>query len=97
MTVGFQPASKADIDTRAGVLATQVRDLFGQVEQFQAWLSGIADATLTAAPYGYSQADVTLLKSAFTQLDQLRVVATGGAAQAAANNFLFFSDQIARP
>lgn len=97
MSVGFQPGSKADIDNRAGALATQVRDVLDNVAQFQGYLAGLTDAVLQAAPFAYSEADVTLLKSAFTQLDALRQVALGSQAQPEANNFLFFSNQIARP
>ncbi len=94
MSVGF-PTDKVSIDARAGDLARRVRDVLTDVQRFQAFLAGKTDAELVAL--GYTQADVTLLKSAYTQLDSLRTLATGGSTQATANNFLYFSNQLLGP
>lgn len=91
MSVGF-PQDKAAIDIRAGALSVQIRDLLTDISEFQGLLATKQDTDLTAL--GYTEAEVTLLKSAFTQLDQLRQVALGQATQSAANNFLFFSNQL---
>lgn len=91
MSVGFS-SDKTAIDARAGGLSTQIRDLFTQIQLFEQFLAGKQDTDLTAL--GYSEPEVTLLKSAFTQLDQLRQLATGQSTQATVNNFLFFSDQL---
>ncbi len=97
MSVGF-PQNKVDIDARAGSLAVQVRDMLSSIQVFQAFLSGKTSADLVKLGYtdGTSGTvdEVTLLKSAYTQLDQLRLVAIGQGTVTAANNFLFFSDQI---
>lgn len=91
MSVGF-PQDKAAIDARAGSLSTQIRDLLTAIQQFETFLGGKADTDLTAL--GYTSAEVAVLKSAFTQLDQLRQIATGSTTASAANNFLFFSNQL---
>lgn len=97
MSVGF-PADKGAIDARSGSLATQIRDLFTQISQFQSFLGTQTDAQLAALGYSGNTTtagtDIYTLRSAFTQLNQLRAVATGGATLPAVNNFLFFSDQL---
>lgn len=94
MSAGY-PDNKAAVDARAGLLALQARDLFVQVANFQSYLGSKTDPELTAL--GYTAAEVTLLKAAFAQLDQLRLVATGQAAQSPANNFLFNSNKLIGP
>lgn len=91
MAVGY-PQDLAAINSRAGSLAYQMRELLGNIQNFQSFLSGQSDAALVAL--GFVEADVTLLKGAYTQLDALRLVAYGQQAQPAANNFLFFSNKL---
>lgn len=92
MSVGF-PTTKGDFDSRAGMLATAVRDDLLRCSQFCALLqsSQWADANLIAL--GYTQAEVTTLKAAFTDLGgtgtSLYTLAHAGAALAAANDFFF--------
>lgn len=93
MSVGFSQDRTA-IDNRAGSLSAQTRDLLTQIQHFQLFLSGKSDADLMNMPNGYTQDEVTLLKSAILALDQLRLVAQGQATQSAENNFLFFSNQL---
>lgn len=94
MSVGY-PDNKAAMDARAGGLAIQARDLFAAVGNFQAYLASKTDSELVTL--GYTQGEVTLLKSAFTQLDALRLVATGQQTVPAANNFLFNSNKLVGP
>lgn len=86
MSVGFS-ADKAAIDQRAGSLTYQLRETFNQVQTVKAWLDSKLDSDLTAL--GYSSAEVTTLRAAFTDLDNLRKVAHAQGTQAAANDFFF--------
>jgi hypothetical protein len=98
MSVGF-PSTKGDFDSRAGQLATALRQDLFQCSQFSALLQGApwnTDSNLVAL--GYTQAEVTLLKAAFTDLggtgSSLYRIANGQAFVGAANNFLFNSNQL---
>lgn len=88
MAIGF-PQTKADIDSRAGALATSVRDLLGQVQRFQQYLVATPDANLTGL--GYSTTEVAQLKSAFTDLDKLRTIYEGTGTQASVYDFRQFA------
>jgi hypothetical protein len=94
MSVGF-PVSKNDIDLQAGQLAIQVRDLFVQIDNFRAFLDTKETDDLVAM--GYNEVDngeVTLLKSAITQLSEGGKVLRGLQAQPEVNDFLHFSNLI---
>ncbi len=91
MAVGYA-ADKAALDSRAGHLAASMRDLLVDVQRMKMWLDARTDEQVMAL--GYTADEVTLLKSAFTQLDALRAIATGQSTQATANNFLHFSNQL---
>lgn len=86
MTVGF-PLTKDQLDTRLGQLALQVRDGLAESSQLKALLDGQTDAALVAL--GYVQAEVTLMRAAYTDLYNLNRVATAQATQPAANDFFF--------
>lgn len=88
MAVGF-PTDKPNIDGRVGHLAVTVCDSLAEVSRIKAWLDGRTDAELIAL--GYTQPEVTALKSAFTDLDKLSKIATGQATQAEANDFFFWA------
>lgn len=98
MSVGFQ-STKGDFDSRAGMLVTALRlDLF-QCSEFCKVLQNApwsTDANLIAL--GYTQAEVTLLKAAFTDLggtgNSLYRIANGQAFVGSANNFLFNANQL---
>lgn len=94
MTVGA-PQDKNAIDNRAYSLAVQMRDLLVEIQNFQAFLATKTSQNLMDLTY--TQSEVDLLKSAFTQLDAGRLVLLGQATQPAANNFLFFSNQLVGP
>ena len=88
MPVGF-PTAKGDVDSRAGQLSLQLRDTFTQIQTFAAWLATQTDANLITL--GYVQGEVNTLRSAITDLDQLRTIFQGGAALASAKDFRTFS------
>lgn len=98
MSAGF-PATKNDFDSLLGGLATAVRlDLYKWSQAFQLVTSApwSTDSNMTAL--GYTQAEVTLLKAAATDLGgsgvSLYRIAIGQASNAAANNYLFNSNQL---
>ncbi len=98
MSVGF-PSSKSDFDSRAGQLATAVRQNLYNCSQFSALLQGApwaTDANMVAL--GYTAGEVTLLKAAFTDLggtgSSLYRIANGLAFVGSNNNFFFNSNQL---
>lgn len=86
MSVGF-PATKTDIDLRAGQAVVNAREAMDSIIRINVWLGEQSDASLVAL--GYTQTEVTLLKSSFTDLANLVGVARGTRTQAAANDFFF--------
>lgn len=90
MAVGLG-RSRADIDYRAGQLATALRNTFDEIDRFQAFLAGFPDADLEAAPIGYTTTDVAQLKSAFTDLAQLGAVYRGTATRTPAYDYRTFA------
>ena len=98
MSVGF-PATKGDFDSRAGSLVVALRQNLLNCSAFCAVLQGSpwsTDANLVAL--GYTQAEVTLLKAAFTDLggtgNSLYRIANGQAFVGSNNNFLFNANQL---
>jgi hypothetical protein len=87
MSVGF-PSDKAAIDQRVGSLVLNLRVTLDQCGTVKAWLdSQQPDSALTAL--GYTAGEVTILRAAFTDLDNLRKLAHAQATQPAANDFFF--------
>jgi hypothetical protein len=86
MSVGFT-TDKGTVDQRAGSLAWQLRSTLDQIQLMKAWLDAQADVVLTNL--GYATADITLLRAAYTDLDNLRKVAHGLQAQPGASDFFF--------
>ena len=86
MTVGY-PLTKDTLDSRLGQVAIQARDGLSEAVKVKGMLDGQTDAALVAL--GYTQAEVTLMRAAFTDLFNLNRVATAQATQPAANDFLF--------
>lgn len=91
MAVGF-PREKRDIDNRAGYLALKLREWCEEVEQFKAVLDTLDEDALVAL--GYTGGEVALLKSAITDLDNLRQVAQGSRVQPAASDFFWFARRL---
>ena len=89
MSVGF-PTDKVTIDARAGQIAQSIRNILkDDVVNFKTWLDSVSDASLITA--GYTQSEVDLLRASFTDLDNLRKVAT--AVQSTGVNDFFFNSK----
>ncbi len=89
MAVGF-PAGKPEIDNRAGGLVTALRDDLYRCSQFSTLLqSGGAWTDANLILLGYTQAEVTTLKAAFTDLTSLYNVAHANGTVLASNDFFF--------
>lgn len=86
MTVGY-PVSLADVNARAGQLATALRDDLAAIDRFNAWIVAQPDAFFTGL--GMAGADLTLLRAAFTDLDKVYLLAHALATQPAASDFFF--------
>lgn len=91
MAIGF-PREKRDIDNRAGYLALKLREWCEEVEQFKAVLDTLDEPALVAL--GYTSEEVALLKSAVTDLDNLRQVAQGQRMQEQASDFFWFARRL---
>lgn len=92
MTAGKQ-IDKATINSDAGSIARATFAGFKAVAQFKAWLDGVTDGTLTGT-YGFAQADVDDMRSAFGDLDQLRTIFEGSATLGSAKDFRAFSKRL---
>jgi hypothetical protein len=84
MSAGF-PIDKGTVDQRVASIAWQLRNTFNEVSLIKAWVDGKTDAELIAL--GYTQAEADLIQAAYTDLDNLRKVATGQQATGASNFF----------
>lgn len=93
MSVGF-PSSKNDLDSRAGSLVVAARDSLYNCSQFCAKLQNFTTLTDAAMiTLGYSQAEVTTMKSGFLDLggtgNSLYRIANGLAFVGSNNDFFF--------
>jgi hypothetical protein len=90
MSVGFT-IDKAGIDSRAGQLVLNLRQALQSCSDMCDLLNDTSvfanDAALTAL--GYTAAEVTTLRAAFTDLKKLWQISHAAATQAAANDFFF--------
>lgn len=91
MSIGY-PTDKATIDARVGNSVIALRNQLEDVTRIKAWIDTQTDAQLIAL--GYVQADVDVLRPAFTDLANLAKVANGQATQAQANNFFFWAGKL---
>jgi hypothetical protein len=87
MTVGLPP-DKAQLDAWSGALARDVVTWMNRVDKLQALLAGLTNPVLQAAPYGYTQPEIDLLKSGVLYMKQ-----QADAYRAGANHV--FTDQLA--
>lgn len=72
MSAGFQ-ITKADIDNTSGQIARSIFTDLGNAQKFKAWLDAYSVADLTVN-WAIPTADGNILKSAFTDLDDLAKV-----------------------
>ena len=84
MSVGF-PAGKTEIDLRSGQAVVNLRESMDTIVLIKAWLDEQTDASLLGL--NYTQAEVNLLKAAFTDLSNLIGVARGTRTQPGASDF----------
>lgn len=91
MSVGYS-VDKSALDGIAGSTVQSLRDLLDQVNRVKVWLDATSDATLTGL--GYSAGEITTLRAAFTDLDNLRKVARGQQAQTPASDFFFNASKL---
>lgn len=76
MAVGFGQ-TKGDIDSRAGSLAVALREDFYKITLFKSWLDTKTTEDLTTL--GYTEGEVAILKSAYTDLADLALAYQGQA------------------
>ena len=90
MSVGF-PTTKGDFDSRAGSLIIAARDSLANISAFCAILQSAQWPDASLISLGYTQAEVTTLKAAMTDLggtgNSLFRIAHGQAFVAANNDF----------
>ena len=91
MAAGFQ-VTKDALNQRAGSVVVAGEAWFEDVERLAAWLAATPDASLTAL--GFSTDDVAQMKSAFADLDNLRLTAYGQRTQSPASNFFFWAAKL---
>lgn len=89
MSLGY-PVSKSDVDGKAGGLALGLRTTFDEIRNFKIWLDTQTDLALTTG-LGYTGAEVNTLRSAATDLDQLRQIYEGLANLGVAKDFRAFA------
>lgn len=91
MSVGL-PATKSELDTRAGDLARTFQRAFGDVATLKGYLDATPNADLETL--GYSPQEVATLKTAVTDLGQLTTIWVGAEALPAAKDFRTFVRQL---
>lgn len=93
---GFATLTKPQFDALMNQVIQQIDQVMGQVQAIEAIFAAHPDADFTAAntnpgPTGYAQADVTTMKSAFSDLDQLRTIYQGLATLGSTKDFRAFA------
>ena len=93
MTVGY--AKNADVlNSRLGYLVTTQKQLIDGYERMKLAIDELDDATLMAAPFGYTQTEVDNIRALVTDLYNASRVLTGLQDQTPASNFLYWADQL---
>ena len=90
MSVGFT-VTKADLDARAGSIALDLRSVLDRVRIYKQTLDTLSVANLQALGYAVSPDEASILKSAFSDLDQLRTIYEGTANLTVAKDFRTFA------
>ena len=91
MSLGY-PTTKNDIDSRSGGLSITLRNVLEECRNFKLYLDGTLDQDLIGK--GYTQGEVTTLKSAFADLDKLARKYEGEATQTPAYDFRTFAKSL---
>ena len=93
-TVG-NAVTKAQIDGTSGNLSATIETWTGQVLSFKEYLDAATDEMLMAPPFGYSQDNIDVLKSAFNDLSLLARIYKGEDVLAEARDLGTFSRRLA--
>ena len=89
MAVGTQQDA-GSVNAWAGDIALGLERIMTEIQHFKAFLDATPDATLEAAPYSFSATDVSNLKSAFADANNLANIYFGTATQATTYDFRTF-------
>lgn len=92
MSVGLTK-NKADIDNRLAAVTLELRTAFDHIETLKTVLDTMTDGdllALTGSP-SYTAGEVAILRSAMTDLDQLRAVYKGLATRTPAYDYRTFA------
>lgn len=93
MSVGLT-TNKTDLDNRAASIALTLRNTFVQIKDFKTKLDTMTNADLQALGYAISPDEAAILKSSFTDLDQLRTVYEGTGTRTPAYDYRTFAKQL---
>ncbi len=91
MSIGLA-ATKSEIDSRSGDLARNFQRCFIQVKTLKAYCDATPDADLITL--GYTQGEVTNLKTAVTEMNQLTDIFNGAANLSVAKDFKVFIQRL---
>ena len=94
MSVGL-PATKPDIDVQAGSIALRLRDVMRDIASLQTYFAATPDADLIAL--GYTSGEVAIVKSASSDMNQLRTIYEGAATLGSAKDFRTFAKLLIGP
>ena len=94
MSVG-KPVTREDLDRQSGQFTSDLDRTFEQIGRLYNWLAMTPNEDLQAPPFNYSASEVAVLKSAIGDLNTLRRVYIGEAAQPEVMDFRRFAKQLA--
>ena len=93
MTIGLNSnVTKTSLDSDTGNACAALRKAFAQIEELHHYFLITPDATLTSL--GYTASEVAIIKSAFSDGDQLYNIAIGNATLVSAVNLMANIDQM---
>lgn len=84
---------RATLNATAGQIAKDLDRLFLRAQEFKTFLDGYPDGNLIT-DFGYVQADINDLRSAFTDIETLRLVYQGTNPQVSVKDFRLFLKRI---
>lgn len=93
-TVGL-PVEKAQVDNASGQLSRTIEEWAQQALSFKDYLDATPNETLMAPPFGYSEDNIAVLKSAFNDLSLLARIYQGEDVLAEARDLGAFSRRLA--
>lgn len=93
-TVG-NPVTKTQVDNTSGQLSATIEQWAQQTLSFKDYLDATPNETLLAPPFGYSQDNIDVLKSAFNDLALLARIYQGEDALPEAQDLGAFSRRLA--